>query len=110
MSLTPLSYSLVILYDECIYAVRDPFGNRPLCIGALVSPNNLTIPAESLTLNNVDGWVVSSESCSFPSVCARIFRDVMPGEIVKLERYKMPKTLALVPRPDGKFSFLKLSH
>lgn len=35
MSLTPLSYSLVIMYDECIYAVRDPFGNRPLCIGAL---------------------------------------------------------------------------
>lgn len=35
MSLAPLSYSLVILYDECIYAIRDPFGNRPLCLGAL---------------------------------------------------------------------------
>lgn len=101
MSLTPLSYSLVILYDECIYAVRDPFGNRPLCIGALVAPNDLTLPPEKLNLDNIDGWVVSSESCPFPSVSARIFRDVMPGEIVKLERHRMPKTMAIVPRPDG---------
>ena len=120
MSLTPLSYSLVILYDECIYAIRDPFGNRPLCIGALVPPNT-PHGVENLNINNVDGkcsetillntqlkrissagWVISSESCSFPSVCAQIFRDVMPGEIVKLEKYKMPRTLAMVPRPDGK--------
>lgn len=52
----------------------------------------------------IPGWVISSESCSFPSVCAQIFRDVMPGEIVKLEKYKMPRTLAMVPRPDGKQS------
>ncbi|UXI15756.1 cyclin-dependent kinase inhibitor 1-like [Sarcoptes scabiei] len=99
MSLTPLSYSLVILHDECIYAVRDPFGNRPLCLGALVPPNTPLDGIESF--NDVDGWVVSSESCSFPSVCARIYRDVMPGEIVKLEQYKPPKTLAVVPRPDS---------
>lgn len=37
MSLTPLSYSLIVLYNECIYALRDPFGNRPLCIGKLVT-------------------------------------------------------------------------
>lgn len=102
MSLTPLSYSLAILYDECIYAIRDPFGNRPLCIGALVSPNHLNGSVENLTQRNVDGWVVSSESCSFPSVCAKLFRDVRPGEIVKLEKYKMPKTLAVVPTPDSK--------
>ena len=103
MSLTPLSYSLVIMYDECIYAVRDPFGNRPLCIGALVSANSLH-STDKLTPSQVDGWVVSSESCSFPSVSAQIFRDVKPGEIVKLEKYKMPRTLAIVPRPDmGKF-------
>lgn len=100
MSLTPLSYSLVILYDECIYAIRDPFGNRPLCIGALVPPNTAH-GVENLNINNVDGWVISSESCSFPSVCAQIFRDVMPGEIVKLEKYKMPRTLAMVTRPDN---------
>jgi amidophosphoribosyltransferase len=94
------------MYDECIYAIRDPFGNRPLCIGALVPPNTPNIPSNSVTNSaninpqSVDGWVVSSESCSFPSVCAKLYRDVAPGEIVKLEKYKIPKTLAIVPRPE----------
>lgn len=48
------------------------------------------------------GWVVSSESCSFPSVSAKLWRDIEPGEIVRLERNKLPVTLATVPRPDAK--------
>lgn len=42
---------------------------------------------------------MSSESCSFPSVSAKLYRDIEPGEIVKFERNKLPKTLAVVPRP-----------
>lgn len=98
MSLTPLSYSLVIMYDECLYAIRDPFGNRPLCIGMLFTAPE-TGPRSSQQRISIDGWVVSSESCSFPSVSAKIWRDIEPGEIVKLERNKLPKTLAIVPRP-----------
>ena len=122
MSLTPLSYSLIVMWDECIYAIRDPFGNRPLCLGALgkfklpkIIKINLieklikiecivstTSQLNAKTLpNNVDGWVVSSESCSFPSVCAKLYRDVMPGEIIKLEKNRKPKILAIVPRPEG---------
>lgn len=33
---TPTAYSLVILHEDKIYGVRDPFGNRPLCIGRLM--------------------------------------------------------------------------
>lgn len=33
MSLTPTAYSLVMMHDDTVYAVRDPFGNRPLSIG-----------------------------------------------------------------------------
>ena len=33
---TLLSYSLLIMYGESVYAVRDPYGNRPLCIGRLM--------------------------------------------------------------------------
>ena len=36
MSETVISYSLVIMHDDKIYAVRDPFGNRPLCLGKLL--------------------------------------------------------------------------
>lgn len=39
-SLTPLSYSLIVMYNECLYGLRDPFGNRPLCIGKLVPPSD----------------------------------------------------------------------
>lgn len=38
MSLTPTAYSLVMMHDDMIYAVRDPFGNRPLSIGMVLPP------------------------------------------------------------------------
>ncbi|KAJ8877323.1 hypothetical protein PR048_021777 [Dryococelus australis] len=36
MQLAPLSYSLVIMLKDRIYGVRDPYGNRPLCIGKML--------------------------------------------------------------------------
>ena len=36
MQLAPLSYSLVIMQRDKIYGVRDPYGNRPLCLGKIV--------------------------------------------------------------------------
>lgn len=39
IELAPLSYSLVIMMKDKIYGVRDPYGNRPLCIGKIVPIN-----------------------------------------------------------------------
>lgn len=39
MQLTPLSYSLVIMMQDKIYGVRDPYGNRPLCLGRIAPLN-----------------------------------------------------------------------
>ena len=100
MSLSPLSYSLLVMYEGSIYALRDPFGNRPLTVGMLVPPPAEGGPRASQEKLAIEGWVVSSESCSFPSVCARIFRDIQPGEIMKLQRNGLPKTLTIVPRLD----------
>lgn len=36
MKETPTSYLLLIMHKDIIYAVRDPYGNRPLCIGRLI--------------------------------------------------------------------------
>lgn len=94
MQLTQLAYSLVIMTQDCIYAVRDPHGNRPLCIGKLMNLNsspqmarlggeiiqNGEIHDENCTL----GWVVSSESCGFHSFGASMCREIKPGEIVEL--------------------------
>lgn len=61
------AYSLVILTEDRIYAVRDPYGFRPLCVGELDT-----------------GWVVASESCALDAVGARFLRDVTPGEILEI--------------------------
>jgi amidophosphoribosyltransferase len=63
------AYSLTILTREAVYALRDPWGFRPLCIGKM----------------NGDGWVVSSESCALGTVGAEYVREVRPGEIVRLD-------------------------
>lgn len=36
MQMSPTSYSLVIMLKDRIYGVRDPYGNRPLCIGKIM--------------------------------------------------------------------------
>jgi amidophosphoribosyltransferase len=70
------SYSLILLTPEGdIYAIRDPKGFKPLCIGELKNPQR------SL-------YYVSSESCALDSVEAKFLRDVKPGEIVHLSHQK----------------------
>ncbi|XP_017140762.1 amidophosphoribosyltransferase [Drosophila miranda] len=98
MMLAPLSYSLVIMLKDKIYAVRDTYGNRPLCIGKIV-PINAGHGNSSET--PADGWVVSSESCGFLSIGARYVREVEPGEIVELTRSGY-RTVDIVERPDFK--------
>ncbi|XP_052865403.1 amidophosphoribosyltransferase-like isoform X1 [Anopheles cruzii] len=101
MKLAPLSYSLVIMLKDKIYGVRDPYGNRPLCIGKIVP---LTIGAyrhEKVDRLPAEGWVISSESCGFLSIGARYVREVEPGEIVELTR-DGPKTIDIVDCPESR--------
>ncbi|MHA1197202.1 MAG: amidophosphoribosyltransferase [Promethearchaeota archaeon] len=70
------SYSLVLLTSEGdLYAMRDPLGFKPLCIGELrTDERNL--------------FFVSSESCGIDAVGGTFLRDVQPGEIVHLSHQK----------------------
>ncbi len=62
------AYSLTILIDEAVYAIRDPLGIRPLCIGQL------------------DGrYVFASESCALDILGATFLRDVEPGEVLRAD-------------------------
>lgn len=97
MSETPTSYSLLVLFKDVIYAVRDPYGNRPLCIGRLVPISKLHSAGGE---GDTEGWVVSSESCSFQSIGAKYYREVQPGEIVQISKHGV-KSLSVVPRPEG---------
>uniref|UniRef100_A0A7N6A3C3 Amidophosphoribosyltransferase n=1 Tax=Anabas testudineus TaxID=64144 RepID=A0A7N6A3C3_ANATE len=98
MTETPTSYSLLVMFKDVIYAVRDPYGNRPLCIGRLVPISKLHSPGAGE--EDTEGWVVSSESCSFQSIGAKYYREVLPGEIVQISKHGV-KSLSVVPRPEG---------
>ncbi|XP_046831204.1 amidophosphoribosyltransferase-like isoform X3 [Vespa crabro] len=100
MQLAPLSYSLVIMQRDKIYGVRDPYGNRPLCLGKIVPIGKLA-GDDSDDDDEAEGWVISSESCGFLSIGARYVREVFPGEIVELTREGI-KTIDIVERPDNK--------
>jgi amidophosphoribosyltransferase len=97
MTLAPLSYSLVIMMKDKIYGVRDPYGNRPLCLGKIMPLHMGTENGEA----GAEGYVISSESCGFLSIGARYVREVEPGEIVELTKHGI-RTIDIVERPDQK--------
>ncbi|XP_066998656.1 amidophosphoribosyltransferase isoform X2 [Anabrus simplex] len=103
MQLAPLSYSLVIMQKDRIYGVRDPYGNRPLCIGKIVpiKMKNGFNNSDEEEEEEEEGWVISSESCGFLSIGARYVREVFPGEIVEMTKYGI-KTVSIVERPNAK--------
>lgn len=92
--------------QDKIYGVRDPYGNRPLCIGRIVSIDGAKNRTNGVTNGNgelhstddTDGWVIASESCGFLSIGARYVREVLPGEIVELTKNGV-RTIDIVERP-----------
>ena len=64
------AYSLVILYNNSLIAVRDPHGFKPLCIGR----------------DEEDNYYISSESCGLDVINGELIRDVSPGEVIMINR------------------------
>ncbi len=69
MQLAEGAYSLALLTRDAVYAVRDPLGLRPLCLGELDG-----------------GYVIASESCALLTIGAQFIREINPGEIVRLDK------------------------
>ncbi len=61
------AYTLVLMTNNTLFGVRDPFGVRPLCLGAIDT-----------------GWVIASESCALDHIGATFIREIEPGEIVTI--------------------------
>ncbi|MCM8899995.1 amidophosphoribosyltransferase [Caldicoprobacter algeriensis] len=59
------AYALLLMTEDKLIAVRDPYGMRPLALGRIGH-----------------SYVVASESCAFDAVDAEFIRDVKPGEIL----------------------------
>jgi amidophosphoribosyltransferase len=75
------AYSLAILTRDAVYAVRDPYGLRPLSLGKLP-----------------EGYVVASETCAFGTIGAEYVRYIEPGEIVRLDASGVTSFKGLEPR------------
>jgi len=59
------AYSMVLLTQDQLIGIRDPFGFRPLCLGRLNG-----------------AYVLASETCALDLVEAQYVRDIEPGEMV----------------------------
>src|SRR5206468_10565424 len=76
------AYSLVILAEGKLYAMRDPWGMRPLCIGCIG-----------------ENWIIASESCALDRIGATFVRKVEPGEFITIDEGGMnSEILVRVPR------------
>ena len=66
------AYSLGVMVDGALYALRDPHGLRPLSVGTIVEDGEVL------------GWAVASESTALHTVGARDVYEVNPGEILRI--------------------------
>jgi amidophosphoribosyltransferase len=73
------AYSLVIMGEDELIGVRDPFGFRPLCLGKIAVPASDGEPAGI-------AYVLASETCALDLIQAEFVRDIAPGEIVVINK------------------------
>jgi amidophosphoribosyltransferase len=64
------AYSLILMFDDKLIAVRDKNGFRPLCYGR----------------TSYGDYIIASETCALNSVSAEFIRDIKPGEIVVFDK------------------------
>jgi amidophosphoribosyltransferase len=75
-------YALVMLTQNSLIGVRDPYGIRPLVLGKLN-----------------DSYVLASETCALDIIGAKFLREVENGEIVLIENNKVK---SIKPFPQKK--------
>lgn len=82
------AFSLVLMHDDTMIAVRDPSGFRPLFIG------------------HKDGMtVVGSESCALDILHITDYRELAPGELVRVDRDGMASETLPQKRPTRQCVF-----
>lgn len=79
------AYSLVLMSQDTLFAIRDPNGFRPLCLGKLNG-----------------AYIVASETCALDLIKAEYLRDIEPGEILIISKNGLR---SLKPFPHAKPAF-----
>lgn len=87
------AFSMLVLRDDEMYAVKDSFGFRPLCLGKLD-----------------DGWVVASETCALDIMGATFLREFQPGEAISFVGGKLDKFQAIEVAQPPAFCVFELIY
>ncbi len=85
------AYSILLMTQDQLVAVRDPGGWRPLCLGKLAN----------------GGHIVASETCALDLVEAQYVRDIEPGEMLVIDKNGLR---SLFPWPKQRHSFCIFEH
>jgi amidophosphoribosyltransferase len=78
------AFCLTFMDEHTLYAARDPWGIRPLCLGRLDR-----------------GWVVASETAALDIVGASFVRDIEPGELLAIDADGVRSSRFAAPEPKG---------
>ncbi|MDB5059514.1 MAG: amidophosphoribosyltransferase [Chloroflexi bacterium] len=76
------AFSLVLASANELFAARDPWGIRPLCLGRIG-----------------ERWVVASESCALDTVGATLEREIAPGELIRINEDGITSLMYAEPVP-----------
>jgi len=76
------AYSIVLCTKDELYAFRDPWGVRPLCLGQFED----------------GGYAVASESCALPTIGAKYLREIDAGEVVRITQSGIESTVVVNER------------
>ena len=87
------AFCLTFMDENTLYAARDPYGVRPLCLGRLDR-----------------GWVVASETAALDIVGASFVRDIEPGELLAIDADGVRSTRFANPNPRAAFSNTSTWH
>lgn len=77
------AYSLVCIADDMLIGVRDPHGVRPLVLG-----------------KRDDTYVLSSETCGLDIIGAEFIRDLLPGEMVVIDKKGITSVMPFQEQPS----------
>lgn len=87
------SYAIVMMTQNRLIGMRDPWGMRPLCIGKID-----------------DTIILASESCALDAVGAEFVRDVEPGEIVSIRGTEIRSIFGVSEKKPRHFCIFELIY
>lgn len=86
------SYNLIFIFNEMIYALRDPHGFHPLVLGS-----------------REEDFIIVSESCAIDHLKGHLLRDVEPGELLILGNSGI-NSYELVPKKNLKIDIFEFIY